>query len=248
MEIVLALVAGTFIGAVLGFVGAGGAMLSVPILVYLFDFTPRHASTAALAIVFIAAAAGTIPKFWANDVLISEALTIWALGLVANFGGVWVSHRLSDVALLTGFSLVLIVAGSSMLMKSVEGKEKRMSLVVLVLVSLVIGSMTGIFAIGGGFLAIPVLVLFFHTPHSKAVGTSLLLITLNSLTAFFAHHSIWHEIKWHIPVIIAVSAVLVAVLASHQHARFSPNVLRRAFAYLLYSIAAFTLIRTLLFA
>lgn len=248
MEIALALISGAFIGAVLGFVGAGGAMLSVPILIYVFNFTPQHASTAALAIVFTAAAAGTIPKFLAHHVLVSEALTIWALGLVANFGGVWISHRLTDVALLTGFSVVLISAGSSMLMKPVVGQEKRMPFPVLVLVSLTIGIMTGIFGVGGGFLAIPVLVLFFHTPQSKAVGTSLLIITINSLTAFLAHHSIWHEIQWSVPITIALSAVVVAVLASHHHARFSPAALRRSFAYLLYSIAAFTLVRTLFFA
>ena len=58
-----ALASGAFIGAVLGFIGAGGAMVSVPIFLYLFDFTPIHATTAALAVVFLAAAAGLGPKF-----------------------------------------------------------------------------------------------------------------------------------------------------------------------------------------
>lgn len=223
-------------------------MLSVPILVYFFHFTPQHASTAALAIVFTAAAAGTIPKLRAHHVLIGEALAIWSLGLVTNIGGSWISHRLSDVAILTGFSLVLIGAGSSMLLRPIKGEEKRMPFAVLVLVSLTIGLMTGIFGVGGGFLAIPVLVLSFHTPQSKAVGTSLLLITINSLTAFLAHHSIWHEINWNVPVTMAISAVVVAVLASHHHARVSPTVLRHAFAFLLFAIAGFTLIQTYFFA
>ena len=62
MELIAALAAGSFIGAVLGFVGAGGAMLSVPILMYLFDFNPKEATTAALAVVFLAALSGAIPK------------------------------------------------------------------------------------------------------------------------------------------------------------------------------------------
>ena len=66
---VLALLSGAFIGSVLGFVGAGGAMISVPILIYLFDFTAGQATTAALAIVFMAAFAGVIPKIKSNDVL-----------------------------------------------------------------------------------------------------------------------------------------------------------------------------------
>ena len=63
MEILGALLSGVFIGSVLGFVGAGGAMLSVPILIYLFDFTAPTATTAALAIVIAAATSGLIPKF-----------------------------------------------------------------------------------------------------------------------------------------------------------------------------------------
>ena len=58
-----ALLSGGFIGAVLGFIGAGGAMVSVPILLYLFNFSPIHATTAALAVVFLAAIAGLGPKF-----------------------------------------------------------------------------------------------------------------------------------------------------------------------------------------
>jgi len=82
--ILTALLSGGFIGAVLGFIGAGGAMVSVPILLYLFDFTPVAATTAALAVVFLAAVAGLGPKFKSKDVLVKEALTIWALGLLTN--------------------------------------------------------------------------------------------------------------------------------------------------------------------
>ena len=69
MEILGALIAGSFIGAVLGFVGAGGAMLSVPILMYLFDFEPKLATTAALAVVFLAALSGAIPKARKKQIL-----------------------------------------------------------------------------------------------------------------------------------------------------------------------------------
>ena len=64
-----AITSGAFIGAILGLIGAGGAMVSVPILLYLFDFSPLHATTAALAVVFLAAFAGVFPKFKSKDVL-----------------------------------------------------------------------------------------------------------------------------------------------------------------------------------
>ncbi len=84
MEILGALLSGVFIGSVLGFVGAGGAMLSVPSLLYIFDFTPQAATTAAIAVVLSAAISGLLPKIKSKEVLFKEALIIWALGLVTN--------------------------------------------------------------------------------------------------------------------------------------------------------------------
>ncbi len=231
MEFAAGLLAGAFIGSVLGFVGAGGAMLSVPILIYIFDFTPLHATTAALAVVFAAAASGTIPKFRKRDVLVREALTIWAIGLITNIGGSWLAHHLSDTVITTGLAVVLISAATSMLIRPVEGDEKRMPLIILILVSLTIGVITGLFGIGGGFLAIPILVLFFHTPQNKAAGTGLFIIAINSITAFIAHRSIWHEINWDIPIAMAISAVTIAIFASHASAKFSAVKLRRNFAF-----------------
>jgi uncharacterized protein len=91
MEIIGGLIAGGFIGAVLGFIGAGGAMLSVPILLYVFGFTPQAATTAAIAVVLTAAISGLLPKIKSKEVLFKEAAVIWALGLVTNLG--FSSHR-----------------------------------------------------------------------------------------------------------------------------------------------------------
>ena len=244
MLIIEGLIAGALIGAVLGFIGAGGAMLSVPILIYGFDFSASHASTAALAVVLLAAASGLIPKFKSKDVLVKEALIISGLGLTTNISASLIAHRLSERFILTGFSLVLLIAGSSMLIKPFSsGPERKMQAWVLVLVSLVIGSMTGLFGIGGGFLAIPVLVLFFRVPQNKAAGTSLLIITLNSITAFFGHYKIWHEVNWTVPIAMAVSAVVISQLASGKSAHVSPVLLKRAFAILLFTISVTTLFK-----
>jgi uncharacterized membrane protein YfcA len=241
--IIEGLIAGVLIGAVLGFIGAGGAMLSVPILIYGFDFSASHASTAALAVVLLAASSGVIPKFKSKDVLIKEAAVIWGIGLISNLSTSLIAHNLSDKFILTGFSIVLLVAGSSMLIKPFSsGPERKMSPWALVLVSLVIGSMTGLFGIGGGFLAIPVLVLFFQVPQNKAAGTSLLIIALNSITAFFGHYKIWSEVNWTAPIAMAVSAVVISQLASGKSAGISSKVLKRAFAVLLFSISAITLV------
>ena len=244
MEIVAGLIAGGFIGAVLGFIGAGGAMLSVPILLYIFDFTPQTATTAALAVVLSAAISGLLPKIKSKEVLFREALIIWALGLTTNIAFSILAYRLSDSVLTTGLALVLIVAGSSMLIKPIAGTEKRVPLVWLILISLVIGMLTGLFGIGGGFLAIPILVLFFKVPQGKAAGTSLAIIAINSITAFFGHYRSWDDVDWKIPLVMAVAAVTIARMASIKSGQLNPTLLKKGFAILLYSIAAFTLLQT----
>ena len=70
METLLALICGIAIGSVLGFIGAGGSMLAVPILIYIFDMTPVQATTASLIVVFGGALSGVIPKIRKNEVLI----------------------------------------------------------------------------------------------------------------------------------------------------------------------------------
>lgn len=244
MEILGALLAGVAIGSVLGFVGAGGAMLSVPILVYGFNYPPHQASVAALAVVIVAATSGLYPRAKSGEVLIKEALAIWGIGSFANIAAAQLAQTLSDDFLITGFCLVIIFAGVSMLRKPVQAPEKPVPLITLIALSLVIGSMTGLFGIGGGFLAIPALVLGFNVPHNKAAGTSLLIIALNSAVALLAHQSAWADIDWQVPLFMGISAVIIGNLAGKRSAQSNPALLRKAFALLLFAVAAFTLVET----
>jgi uncharacterized membrane protein YfcA len=243
MDTLLAVIAGGFIGAILGFVGAGGAMLSVPILLYVFDFTAIPATTGALAIVLCASIAGAIPKARAKEILYREALVIWGLGLVTNLAASILAHRLSDQIITTGFSITIIFAALSMIKKSSEREQRRMSPGVLVAISLGIGVITGLFGIGGGFIVIPVLMHAFGTPARVATGTSLVVIALNSITAFIGHQSHWDEVDWKIPVVMALSATTIALLASHRQSK-SNETTKKAFAGLLVLVAAFTMLQT----
>jgi len=245
VDIFLALAAGAFVGSVLGFIGAGGSMLTVPILLYIFHFTPLAATTGSLAVVAIAALAGLIPKWRKGDVLVREALTVWGLGLVTNIGGAIASKHIHENIILTGFAGILIFTGLSMLRAPITNQaEKKVPFLALVAISLTIGAITGIFGIGGGFLAIPILVLFFHTPQNKAAGTSLLIIAINCATSLLGHHSSWHIVQWSIPLLIAASAVVISIITSHYSAKVDAQTLRRGFAVTLFAIATFTILKT----
>lgn len=245
MELFGALLAGGAIGLVLGLVGAGGAMLAVPMLIYFFGFTPVQATTASLVVVGSAALSGAIEKFSRREVLIREALTISALGIATNIGFASIVSDLPSDLITTGLSAVLFLAGWSMLQKPIKpGSERRMPILALVLLSLLIGMITGLFGIGGGFIAIPILVLFFNTAPAKAAGTSLLIIFLNSTVSFLARNESWHSLDWSLPVAMAVVAILISRIASRKSSSLPQGLLKRSFALLLFAVAIFTLVET----
>jgi uncharacterized membrane protein YfcA len=107
---------------------------------------------------------------------------------------------------------------------------------------------TGLFGIGGGFVAIPILVLFFNTPAAKAAGTSLLIIFLNSSIAFLVRNGSWDQVDWSLPLIMAVVAIVISRIGSHHSSRVPQELLKRSFAALLLSIAIFTLFETWILA
>ena len=239
--ILQAVAAGIFIGSVLGFVGAGGAMVSVPILLYIFHFTTNQATVAALVIVALAALAGLVPKVRTGEVLIREAFTIWGIGLITTLSMTALAPHLPENFIHAGFALVLVAAATSMVRGPITAApEKKISAIWLILISLAVGTMTGLFGVGGGFLAIPILVLFFHTSQNKAAGTSLLIIAMNSATSFIERFPSWQTIPWRIPVIISISAIATARFASAKSPHVNVRALRRAFAVLLFCLAIFT--------
>lgn len=245
MDFLLAIASGILIGAVLGYVGAGGSMLAIPIFIYVFGLNPVAATTASLLVVFVGAASGAIPKLRRNEILIRESMTIWAIGLITNLTGAYFLPKIPENILLTGFSLVLITAGVSMLVPApTQSAERKVSPLALVGISLIIGALTGLFGIGGGFLAIPILILFYNVPPVRAAGTSLFIITINTLTGFFAHYRHWSEVNWLIPGIIALVALFVSRYASHHSSKLSPITLKRTFAIFVFAIALFTLVDT----
>jgi len=245
VEILLAIACGIGIGSVLGYVGAGGSMLAVPAFIYIFGLTPVAATTASLIVVFVGAASGTLPKLRRNEILIKEALVIWAIGLTTNLTGAYFLPQIPEKVVLTGFALVLVTAGLSMLIPGPsQSTERKVSPIALIVISLVIGALTGLFGIGGGFLAIPILILFYNVAPARAAGTSLFIIMINTLTGFFAHFRHWDEVNWLIPSIIALVALIVSRYASHHSSRLSPVILKRSFAYFVFAIALFTLLET----
>lgn len=227
------------IGAVLGLVGAGGAMLAIPTFVYFFDFNQHQASRAALLVAISASMSALIPKFRSKEVLVKEALLIWSIGLVSNVGGTLISSSISEKFIAVGYSFILLLSAILLLIELPKPLSTVPPTWLMFTLAVSLGLLTGIFGVGGGFLAVPILVIFFNVSQNRAAGTSLLIILLNSITSITSHIWSWSNFNLLIPVTLSISATLVAGITSKLSYRISPTILRKSFSLLLLSISAF---------
>lgn len=251
MIIVEALIVGLAVGAILGLVGAGGAVLAVPAFLYLFDFTALQATTASLAVVAAAAAFGAVPRIRLGQVRIRQALLFWILGVAGTLAGTRIAPHIPETALIAGFALVMVGAAFAMWRKG-SGPEpvgtRETSLWLTVVVASGVGLLTGIFGVGGGFLIVPALVLVFGFPFGVAAGTSLVIVALNSVTALVFRADTWHDIPWQLPLVVIVGGLIGSVIASRANLAVSQRLLERAFAGLLVLLAVWMVVEALLLA
>ena len=107
MVIAEALLVGMAIGAVLGLIGAGGAVVAVPAFIYLFGFSSLQATTASLAVVAVSAGTGAIPRMRLGQVRIRQALLFWGLGIVGTFVGARLAPIIPEPVIVGGFAVVM---------------------------------------------------------------------------------------------------------------------------------------------
>lgn len=197
--------ASVLMGVVLGLIGGGGSILTVPILVYLFALDPMLATAYSLFIVGFTALIGGVQAFRRGDVELVTGLIFAAPSFLGVYlTRAWLVPALPEVMVDFGrfeltkalfimllFALLMVVSSISM----IRGKKKKDSATkaelspflrygLIGLEGLVVGSVTGLVGAGGGFLIIPALVVLVGLSMKKAVGTSLLIIAAKSLLGF----------------------------------------------------------------
>lgn len=248
MEAVAAIGVGLLIGAVLGLIGAGGAIVAVPAFVYLFGFSALEATTASLAVVAVSATSALVPRLRLRQVDLRIAIGLWALGLAGTLAGTRVAAVVPETVVLIGFAAVMAGAAVAMWKKSSDSApvgEHRRSLVMLTIVGLGIGFLTGLFGVGGGFLIVPALVLVFGFGFANAVGTSLMVIALNSVSALVFKADTWEQVSWQVPALVIVGGLVGSLVASTVNVGIAQRVLERVFAVALVVLAAWMVVETL---
>ena len=176
-------------GLILGLLGGGGSILTVPILVYVLGIEAHSAIAFSLVLVGSTALVGALLHQQHCQLAWKQGLLFVAFGAPLNFLGAQLSARLPAGILLIFFGVLMSVCGAVMLVKRTEpeGFACERSVWPAVVSGAAVGFLAGFLGVGGGFMIVPSLVLFLRMPIKTATGTSLLVITANSGVALFGH-------------------------------------------------------------
>ncbi|MET8811243.1 sulfite exporter TauE/SafE family protein [Streptomyces sp. NPDC004549] len=243
--LILALVAGAVVGLALGGLGGGGSVLAVPALIYLLGFTPVAATTASLIIVAFTSAAGLSAHARDGHVRWRTGLLFAAAGIGPAMLGGALAGRLPGAVLTVAFALVAGTAALRMLRPRTAVSEGGVQTVRpgrAAAAGAGLGLVTGVLGVGGGFLAVPALVGVLGMRMRAAVGTSLLVITVNSLAALALRAGTADGLDWAVVGPFAAAAVLGAWDGKRLAAKLSGRALQRLFAVALLGVACFMLV------
>ena len=256
---------GLVIGLSLGALGGGGSILTVPALVYLLGQEPSTATTSSLLIVGLTSLLALTPHARNGRVRFGQGLAFGALGTGGAYAGSLLSSRVSPPALLTAFAGLMLLVATLMLVRSLRSETAVtedahanqiltraplrcdcLRLAKLVAAATGVGLLTGFFGVGGGFVLVPALVLVLSFPMTVAVGTSLLVIALNSATALLARATtIGADLDWALIAGFTAAAVVGSLAGGRLAARLRPVTWTRACAVLVLGVATYTAAQSL---
>jgi uncharacterized membrane protein YfcA len=240
-----ALVLGLVVGIVLGVVGGGGSIIAVPALVYGVGMSPAEAIPTSLLVVGLSSLAALLPRVreglnWPVVLLVGGA------GIPAAWGGAAVGRLIDPNILMLAFAVIMVIAGIRMLTGTTETEGScstgptrafRSCAPKAVGVGLLVGFLTGLLGVGGGFLITPALTIFLGLRMKQAVGTSLAIIVINSAAGFSAHAT-GFTINWATTLAFAVPAILGSVIAARFARHLKDKHIRISFAVLIFAVAA----------
>lgn len=265
IHLILGYLGAVLIGLVLGLIGGGGSILTLPVLVYLFGIEPVIATAYSLFIVGVAAVAGTLKNVSQKLVDFKTAL-IFAL---PAFIAVYLTRRYlvpdlpdpllnigdwslsKDVGIMVFFAIIMVLASISMIRDRREEPETDQDLEpqynypLIVLEGFVVGVLTGIVGAGGGFLIIPALVLLAKLPMKKAVATSLLIIAIKSLIGFVGDLQVL-DIDWAFLLIFAALSVGGIFVGVWLNQIVPGKKLKKGFGWFVLVMGVFIVLRELL--
>jgi uncharacterized membrane protein YfcA len=237
----LELVGALVIGASLGLLGGGGSILTVPVFVYAAGVDPKTAVAASLPVVALTSGSAAIAHWRQGNVQVRTALVYGATAAVGSFAGARIASLMSGATQLILLSFVMLAAAYRMALGSPPTNTSKadpthIPFATLLPVALVVGVLTGIVGIGGGFLIVPTLVILCNLPMHSAVGTSLMVIAMNAASGA-AGYAGQVPVPWSIVLIFSAFAIVGSLVASRYSARLPQSTLRKGFGALLVALS-----------
>lgn len=232
-----------FVGISLGLLGGGGSILTVPLLSYVAGLEPKQAIATSLFVVGVTSAVGSVAHARAGRVRWGIAAVFGAAAMAGAYAGGRLAHFIPGNVLLIAFALIMISAAVAMLRGRRElGDESQGPLPVLTIVLQggAVGVISGLVGAGGGFLLVPALALLGGLPMPAAVGTSLVVISMQCF-AGLAGHLAGESIDWRLAGMVTAAAVVGSVIGGRLVSRVEPGVLRKAFGWFVLAMAAVVL-------
>lgn len=241
----LALLLATLIGLSLGLLGAGGSIITVPIFVYVLGLDAKVAVATSLPVVGITSFFGALGHWRSGNLKLAVAFAFGAAAMVGAFTGARLSRFISGRTQLVLLAIVMLAAAFFMFRGGIPGvraeaepglkRRGATSWVLTAVIALAVGILTGLVGIGGGFLIVPALVLLGRVPMKAAVGTSLLVISLNAASGTIGYTG-QVAVDWRFVAMFASVAVVGILLGTYLIRFVKQAVLRRAFAVFLVAV------------
>ena len=253
MVIITALALGLLVGVLLGLVGGGGSILAVPALVYGVGLPLSSAIPTSLLVVGAASAVAVLPRL-RRGVNWRLAAIIGGAGIATAYLGALVNRLLEPKVLLLAFAMIMVIAGVRMFRLTKAGggpcvlpgggTNWRSCLPRALVTGAVVGFLTGLLGIGGGFLIVPALTLVLGLPMGMTIGTSLVVIVINSAAGFTAHLNDL-DIDWAVTGVFAAAAMAASLAAGRLGRRLPDVVLKRGFAIVVFAVAIYVTVQAL---
>jgi uncharacterized protein len=234
--LVAALILAAAIGISLGALGAGGSIITLPVLVYVAGIPAHVAISMSLVIVGATSLLGAYLHYRHGQVFLKAVLMLGAAGMVGAFFGSALTHLVSDRVLMLAFALLMISSGAAMLRRKPEPDlTPQCSPPRCLSIGAVVGVMTGFLGVGGGFLIVPALILFAGLAPKTAVGSSLAIIGLNSAAGFLGHLR-YGDIDWLVTTAFLGLALSGMWTGTRICSQISQQALQRTFAWFIIAV------------
>ena len=239
----LTVVLAVFVGISLGLLGGGGSILTVPLLAYVAGLDPKQAISTSLLVVGVTSAVGAITHARAGRVRWKMAGMFGAAAMAGAYGGGRLAHFVPGKVLLIAFAVIMIAAAMAMLRGRRDITDETaggLPIAKILMQGGAVGLISGLVGAGGGFLLVPALALLGGLPMPVAVGTSLVVISMQSFAGFAGHLS-GESIDWKLAGMVTAAAVVGSVIGGQLTSRVEATTLRKAFGWFVLAMAALVL-------